>query len=68
MNDNILRAIAQFFEDCDTKGCEDCPKFSKTTDCYGTGDSPTCYECEVSDPEDCGRLDEITINLSELYD
>ncbi len=33
--------------------CHDCPYWSGTPDAYGTGDSPTLYECAVDGIENC---------------
>lgn len=41
------------FEDC--KECGFC---LATKDGYGTGDSPTLYECMASGPEDCYMVEE----------
>lgn len=47
--------------ECDADKCGMCPNLRKTRDMYGTGDSPTDYECDADwvkgfNPTDCARV------------
>lgn len=38
------------------RNCDGCRHYLVTHDMYGTGDSPTDYECIVDDLEDCPHV------------
>lgn len=61
----------RIFEYCqeDGKYCEDCPYSEGTKDGYGTGDSPTLYECVADSHVDCVGVDEeLDKNYGEWFD
>jgi len=45
----------EIMDDVFEKGtfCKDCEWCEATQDPYGTGDSPTQYECTAHNPDDC---------------
>lgn len=49
-------AMEEVFDDF--KECKNCEHCEGTSDGYGTGDSPTLYECTASGPEDCFMVEE----------
>ncbi len=58
--------ITELFDEAQTEGCDqcdNCPFNEATTDAFGTGDSPTAFECTSFEPSDCEFvLDNLDIN------
>ena len=60
--------------------CAECEHSTLVRDCYGTGDSPSCYHCEADDCEyqearhdllieyetACGKLDTLEVDSPEF--
>ena len=49
------------------ENCIGCDYLLKTPDGYGTGDSPTVYECEVDDNKDCPVVVEFIQDIKNNY-
>ena len=61
--DSIQEAAFEDFQE----NCIGCDYLLKTPDGYGTGDSPTVYECEVDDNKDCPVVVEFIQDIKNNY-
>jgi len=65
-NQEKMRLVAEIWALNDiSRTCEGCSELVSTKDGFGTGDSPTLYECACMNPVDCQHLPEYIESLEE---